>query len=81
MPCGVWDLVPQPGIKPVAPEAWSLNHRITREFCYLLFNSFYGAFFNKDIWIFKSHLSVFYVFMIYLERTSQSQVYDKYSPI
>ena len=49
MPCGVWDLVPQPGIKPVAPEAWSLNHWITREFCYLLFNSFYGAFFNKDI--------------------------------
>ena len=32
-PHGMWDLVPQPGIKPASPalEAWSLNHWTTRE--------------------------------------------------
>ena len=31
--CGVWDLIPQPRVKlmPPAVEAWSPNHRTTRE--------------------------------------------------
>ena len=31
--CGIWDLVPWPGIKPGCPTlgVWSLNHRTTRE--------------------------------------------------
>ena len=31
--CSIWDLVPQPGIKPGPPalEAWSLGHWTTRE--------------------------------------------------
>ena len=31
--CGLWGLVPRPGIKPRPPalEAWSLSHRTTRE--------------------------------------------------
>ena len=31
--CGMWDLVPQPGIKPRPPAlgAWSLSHWITRD--------------------------------------------------
>ena len=31
--CGMWDLVPRPGIEPRTPilEAWSINHWATRE--------------------------------------------------
>ena len=31
--CGMWDLIPQPGIEPGAPTlgAWSLSHRTTRK--------------------------------------------------
>ena len=37
--CGMWNLVPWPGIKPCPASlgAWTLNHRITREVPQLLF--------------------------------------------
>ena len=44
--CGMWDLVPWPGIKPRPPAlgAWSLSHWTTREvplFVFFFFNYFF----------------------------------------
>ena len=40
--CGMWDLVPWPGIEPRPPSfgVWSLSHWTTREVLQLVFSSF-----------------------------------------
>ena len=50
--CGMWDLVPRPGIKPRPPAlgAWSLRHWTTREVPFFSFFFFFFLIFFKLIY-------------------------------